>query len=188
MSKPDHCTICGKRLIPNAGDPKSPLLIASEFPSWEEVRAGRPFAGPAGEVLRKELARVGLSYLQFRVTNLWLHEPLERGRTNASKARYAEELEWHLQWLIEEMQGRQAILLLGSDVTQAVLGYPVMDVAGLPTDVLPPNEFLFPRKTRLVMAAPNPAIVYQPKQVAGEFQLALSNFAQALAARKVKLP
>ena len=169
----DLCPHCGLQLVQPDGPAKAPILIASEHPGYREILTGRPFADRAGDVLRKVLIAEGLSYLACRVTNLWLHAVPERGRTKVSRALYVTEYEWHLARLLEEMEGRQAVLLLGSEACEAVIGLPVMDVAGLKWKPRP----LLPKQVRLLMAAPNPAQVYQKKQTSGEFTLAISKFA-----------
>jgi DNA polymerase len=50
--------------VPNApfadGDPASGLMIMGEAPSAEDLRTGRPFTGPAGQLLDRMLAAIAL--------------------------------------------------------------------------------------------------------------------------------
>lgn len=105
------------------------LLIISEFPGKEEMIQGRPFATnsmfiTAGKVLRKELERLGVSLNDFRVCNIWLHEPTKN--ENCWKAGYENTL--------EEAKGKKAILLMGSDTVETFTSYKVSDVNGLQVD------------------------------------------------------
>ncbi len=45
------------------------LIIVGEAPGAEEDRAGRPFVGPAGQLLDKMLASIGLDRRQVRIVN-----------------------------------------------------------------------------------------------------------------------
>lgn len=173
------CPLCKERLIKPIGPANAQVLIASEFPGWEEVRSGVPMAGHAGQVLRRELSRVGLVFEECRVTNLWLHQKPEAGRGKDAKEAYQKEYEWHLARLLEEIALHPAILILGSDVTGAILKKPVMDVAGVPATSKSWTNLL-PDTVKLAMAAPSPAIVYQRGQTSGEFSLAVDRFAQHL--------
>ncbi len=45
------------------------LMLIGEAPGAEEDRAGKPFAGPAGHLLDKMLASIGLDRAQLRIAN-----------------------------------------------------------------------------------------------------------------------
>ena len=58
------CTLCrlseGRNTVVfGEGDPNADLLVVGEAPGYEEDRSGRPFVGPAGQLLDKMLAAVG---------------------------------------------------------------------------------------------------------------------------------
>lgn len=126
---------------------------------------GRAWVGPASEVLRKELARVGVSMDECRLTNLWLHD----------KVNDQAELAWHMKQLIGEMKGRRVVFLMGSDTARAFLEMSVEEVSGL--EVTSP---LFPRSVELAVASVNPAVVLRDDGVVGEVRLACQRFAEAL--------
>src|SRR3990167_8797408 len=117
------CPLCDKRLVNPIGPKDAAILIASEFPGWRELQTGVPFSDRAGKVLRRELQRVGLAFNMCRITNLWLHAPHPGGRKTVDREAKQEELAWHLSRLRQEMVGRRAILLLGSEVAESVTGY-----------------------------------------------------------------
>lgn len=175
------CPLCRQRLVQPIGPREADILIAGEFPGWTEIKTGVPFSDRAGNILRRELRRVGINYMACRVTNLWLHAKHPGGRSKAQKEELEIELNWHRGQLLEELKGRRAVLLLGSDVTEALTGYHVLDVAGLNLVRLPKKALLdrFAKRDTIVMAAPNPAVVYQKGQTAGELTLAFDKFAEA---------
>lgn len=78
----------------------------------------------AGNVFRKELARVGLDFSQFRMTNLWGHLP------NKNPDCY----QHGYNAVLDEAKGKDAILLVGSEVCEAFTKYKVSDVSGLEVD------------------------------------------------------
>jgi uracil-DNA glycosylase len=61
------------------GDPDSPMLILGQAPSSSEVRYGRPFVGPSGEVLRDCLHAIGTTRRNVYLLNIW-EEPVYTDR------------------------------------------------------------------------------------------------------------
>ena len=59
----DHCEIKqgARSLVFGDGNPAARVLILGEAPGPEEDREGRPFVGPAGQLLDKMFAAIGLS-------------------------------------------------------------------------------------------------------------------------------
>ena len=58
----NRCRLCEKRTLPafDEGDPNATILFVGEGPGFEEDRQGRPFVGPAGQLLDRMLAACGL--------------------------------------------------------------------------------------------------------------------------------
>jgi DNA polymerase len=58
-----RCPLADSRrtVVFGEGDPRSPLLFVGEGPGEVEDETGRPFVGPAGQLLTQILASVGLS-------------------------------------------------------------------------------------------------------------------------------
>ena len=52
------------------GDPRAPLVIVGEGPGGEEDRDGRPFVGPAGQLLGRILEAAGLRQEEAYLTNI----------------------------------------------------------------------------------------------------------------------
>jgi len=130
-----------------------------DAPTVYDVKDGRPWTGPAGEILSLELRKAGINYNKCRVTNMWEHAKAKDCRPN-------------IDALIHEMDGRRAILLMGADVVQYFVGENVSDVSGLEVqgDMLPENT--------IVYAIFNPAIALHDKL--GEIRLGLERFRDAV--------
>ena len=151
------CPVCGKLLVQPNGNLKSPILIVGEFPGLEEVKRGIAFVGRTGEVLQQELARQGIQVMTCALTNLWLHQKDEKGC----------DPRWHLDQLVKQFTGRTHAILMGSDVTSAILGSKVMALAGLQVKI--PD---FPKLR--VWVSPNPAIVF--RSPIGDLRLSIERF------------
>jgi len=155
------CPKCGRLLVEPDGPSKSKVLFLGEFPGFNEVELGRPWVGPAGEVFKEELRRVGILYQACRTTNMWMHDVTKECDVN-----------WHLEQAIKEMKGREAVLLIGSDVCKWLVGKPVSDVSGLLV-----SAPLLPKSVKVAMAVYNPAVCTKQEGV-GEVRLALERFAK----------
>ena len=161
-----RCPKCGKLLIPPFGNPASPYLLVGDFPGYHESIAGVPFAfrrkpteTRSGDILRDELNRVGISLQTVLLTNLWQHQKDEKGC----------DLNLHLDQLTPLFSDRTHVLLMGSDVTQALLGVKVNVVSGLQVKVPGFSKVRF-------WVSPNPSLAMS--QPIGEFRLALSRFSE----------
>ena len=156
----DICEFCGRILVLPCGPPKSPILLLAEFPGYWELRTKQPWSGPAGDILKKELRRVGVMFEKCRATNLWSHE----------KDLKTCEFNGHWQRTLQELSGRKAVLLMGSDVSTWFLGLPVSEVTSL---VVQSDKL--PRGT-VAVAMYNPAIAQHDKL--GETRLAIEKFGE----------
>jgi DNA polymerase len=61
--------------VPGDGPPDAAILFIGEAPGYHEDRQGRPFVGPAGQLLNEMLSGIGLRREQVFVTNLVKHRP-----------------------------------------------------------------------------------------------------------------
>ena len=156
----ETCPLCGDRMVFPCGDEKYDILLAGEYPGWEESQRGIPFVGETGKILDAEMMRVGINIWRTRLTNLWLHD----------KNKNPSCFEMGVKSLTREMEGRK-VLLMGSELATYFLNDKVMDWAGM--EVTSP---LFPKSVQFVMIAPNPAVcLHQPL---GEFRHAVELFAE----------
>lgn len=65
----------GTRAVPGEGPPDAAILFIGEGPGYHEDRQGRPFVGPAGQLLNDLLGRIGLRRDQVFITNMVKHRP-----------------------------------------------------------------------------------------------------------------
>jgi DNA polymerase len=77
-----HCPLCtaaaaSRSIVFGEGDPGARLVFVGEAPGEQEDRDGRPFVGPAGELLDKMIAALGLQRDQVYITNVVKTRPLE---------------------------------------------------------------------------------------------------------------
>jgi DNA polymerase len=61
--------------VPGEGDPEAEVLMVGEGPGFHEDAQGRPFVGPAGQLLSDMLARAGLKREDVFITNIVKHRP-----------------------------------------------------------------------------------------------------------------
>ena len=162
-----RCPKCGKLIVNPMGNPGSPLLLVGDFPGYSEAMEGVPFSfrqkmtSPfkSGDVLQSELLHVGISFHSAYATNLWQHAKDEKEC----------DVNLHLDQLTKLFVDRTHVLLMGSDVTMALIGQKIQSVLGLQVKV--PGF----RKTHF-WVAPNPSTIFG--QPIGELRLALSRFSE----------
>ncbi|GAW40806.1 Uracil DNA glycosylase superfamily protein [Brevundimonas sp. SH203] len=111
--------VCGE------GPKTARLMIVGEQPGDQEDLAGRPFVGPAGEVLDVALQEAGIDRSDVYVTNAvkhFKHEP--RGKRRLHKTPNAGEVQACRWWLDAERRliKPQIVLALGATAGLAVLG------------------------------------------------------------------
>lgn len=64
-----------KILVPSEGSPNAKLVLVGEAPGAIEVRQGKPFVGPAGELLNRLLSSAGVSRYSCYITNVIKEQP-----------------------------------------------------------------------------------------------------------------
>lgn len=69
------CTLCDlsikrTRAVPGEGSRSAEAMFIGEGPGFYEDRDGRPFVGPAGQLLNELLASIGLKREQVYITNM----------------------------------------------------------------------------------------------------------------------
>jgi uracil-DNA glycosylase len=101
------------------------LMLVGEQPGDEEDRAGHPFVGPAGKLLRELLGEVGVDPATVFVTNAVKHFGFElRGRRRMHKTPGQREIDACNIWLHQEIEriGPRVIVTLGTTALRAILG------------------------------------------------------------------
>lgn len=111
--------VCGE------GPKSARLMIVGEQPGDQEDLAGRPFVGPAGQVLDAALAEAGINRSDVYVTNAvkhFKHEP--RGKRRLHKTPNAGEVQACRWWLDAERRliRPKVVVALGATAGLAVLG------------------------------------------------------------------
>ena len=124
------CTRC--ELYKNAtqtvfgrGPSTAPLMLVGEQPGDQEDLQGAPFVGPAGEVLDRALAEIGLDRRTVYVTNIVKHFKWEpRGKRRIHMTPRAHEIQACRPWLEAELAfvKPRVIVCLGSTAAQALIG------------------------------------------------------------------
>jgi uracil-DNA glycosylase family protein len=109
------------------GSPKAMIMFVGEQPGDREDLAGRPFVGPAGNLLGEALLEAGIDPVDIYVTNAVKHfkwAPSERGKRRIHiKPRYSE-IQACRPWLDAEIRTMrpQVLVCLGATAAQSLLG------------------------------------------------------------------
>lgn len=115
----------GTRAVAGEGPARPKLMIVGEQPGDTEEELGRPFVGPAGQLLDRYLERAGIDRGQAYVTNAVKHFKHEmRGKRRLHKTPTAGEIDVCRWWLEAEtaLVKPPVILALGSSAARALLG------------------------------------------------------------------
>ncbi len=100
------------------GTIEAPLLVIGEAPGGEEDRLGKPFVGPAGQMLDKMLGAIGLDRRHACITNMiYWRPPGNRKPTDAELALCLPFVERFIS-----LMNPKIILLAGATPTQTLLG------------------------------------------------------------------
>jgi DNA polymerase len=100
-------------------------MLIGEQPGAQEDLAGRPFVGPAGQLLERALSEAGLSRRELYLTNAVKHFKFEqRGKARLHKRASAGEQAACRPWLAAELARVRPpwLVCLGAMAAQAVLG------------------------------------------------------------------
>ena len=124
------CTACplyerGTQTVFGEGRVRSRVMLVGEQPGDQEDLKGRPFVGPAGQLLDWALEKAGIDRTQAYVTNVVKHfKWVPRGKRRIHSKPSSMEIKACLPWLEAELEVVQpeAIVLLGATAAQALLG------------------------------------------------------------------
>ena len=107
------------------GPPKAKIMLIGKQPGDQEDRAGRPFVGPAGQLLDRALAAAGLNRDDLYLTNSVKHFFFEeRGKRRIHKKPRGLHISACRPWLEREIElvNPDMLVCLGATAAQAVLG------------------------------------------------------------------
>lgn len=129
------CAICelGTRPVFGEGPENARAVFVGEQPGDNEDLQGRPFVGPAGQLLDEALARVGIDRGRLYVTNAVKHFKFEQNTSEAPGSRgprrihakpSAREIQACKPWLVAEVDVIKPamIVALGATAAQSMLG------------------------------------------------------------------
>jgi uracil-DNA glycosylase family protein len=124
------CTACplherGTQTVFGEGRPRSRVMLVGEQPGDQEDLKGRPFVGPAGQLLDWALQKAGIERKEAYVTNVVKHfKWVPRGKRRIHSKPSSMEIKACLPWLEAELEVVQpeVIVLLGATAAQALLG------------------------------------------------------------------
>lgn len=125
-----RCTGCdlyrhASQMVFGQGPADARIVLVGEQPGDQEDLRGAPFVGPAGEVLDRALAEVGLARERLYVTNAVKHfKFVERGKRRIHQTPRASELAACRPWLEAELAVIQPgiVVCLGATAARVVLG------------------------------------------------------------------
>jgi uracil-DNA glycosylase len=131
LAKAEHeCTRCplyrdATHAVPGEGRKDAHLMLVGEQPGDKEDLAGKPFVGPAGQVLDRALEAAGIPRTEVYVTNAVKHFKHEmRGKRRLHKRPNAYEVERCKVWLdLERAIVRPvAVVALGATAARSLFG------------------------------------------------------------------
>ena len=153
----DQCRNCplwkyATQAVPGEGPPSARLMLVGEQPGDQEDLAGRPFVGPAGQLLDRALAAADIDRSEVYVTNAVKHFKYElRGKRRLHKKPAELEIAACHPWYESEVATvRPALIVaLGATAVRAVLGRPLPILANRGTLIEPQNQL--PPSTRVLV-------------------------------------
>jgi uracil-DNA glycosylase len=115
----------GTQTVFGEGGADAKVMFVGEVPGDQEDQAGKPFVGPAGNLLNKAFAEAGIDREKIYVTNAVKHFNWEpRGKRRIHKKPSAGEIAACRPWLDAEIERLrpEVIVCLGATAAQALLG------------------------------------------------------------------
>ena len=160
LAECENCPLQGERIARTTGPKNAKVAVVSRSPGVNDVRTGKPFSGPSGEVLNHLLSENGYSRKDVLVTNLVLcySENPPQGAISACRAR-----------LQDELRQVDTIIAAGSEAVNELLGK---------TSIKSARGVEHERDGKRIIAANNPAaILYDSDSfpnLVEDFKLALN--------------
>jgi DNA polymerase len=115
----------GTQAVMGEGPQHAGLMIVGEQPGDVEEQLGRPFVGPAGQLLRSHLDHAGIDLARAYVTNAVKHfKFVPRGKRRLHQSPTAKEIDI-CRWWVESERGLvkpQLVLALGASAARGMLG------------------------------------------------------------------
>jgi uracil-DNA glycosylase len=142
------------------GEPEARIMLVGETPGDREDVVGRPFVGPAGQLLDRALDAAGIDRSAVYVTNVVKHFKWEpRGKRRLHKRPLPSEIAACMPWLNMEIElvRPEIIVCLGATAGQALFGksFSVMRERG---------RFLASRHAPFVLATVHPSALLRIRE------------------------
>lgn len=115
----------GTQTVFGEGPTTARIMMIGEAPGDKEDRAGRPFVGPAGQLLDQAMEQAGVDRSQVYVTNAVKHfKWIPQGARRLHQKPNRGEIQACHVWLEAELANvrPEAIVLLGATAAQSLLG------------------------------------------------------------------
>jgi DNA polymerase len=119
----------GKKAVLGEGPIGAKLALVGEQPGDQEDLRGRPFVGPAGQLLDEAIAEAGLDRHSAYVTNAVKHFKYEeRGKRRIHQKPTMGEVKHYRWWLLKELEfvHPHLVVALGATAASALEGAPVV--------------------------------------------------------------
>jgi DNA polymerase len=120
-----HLYKCATQTVFGEGPSDARLMLIGEQPGDQEDIAGRPFVGPAGQVLDRALAEAGIDRARIYVSNAVKHFKFQqRGKRRLHQKPDGPEIQACRWWLDQErlLIRAQVTVALGATAARALLG------------------------------------------------------------------
>jgi uracil-DNA glycosylase len=114
-----------KRAVLGEGPVGAAIAFVGEQPGDQEDRQGRPFVGPAGQLLDRAMAEAGIDRARVYVTNAVKHFKFEqRGKRRIHQKPTAGEVRHYRWWLDQELRlvHPKLVVALGATAVLALAG------------------------------------------------------------------
>jgi DNA polymerase len=126
----DRCRECpigehATQAVPGEGLKHAKLMLVGEQPGDQEDLQGKPFVGPAGQLLNRALVELGIERRDAYVTNAVKHFKFElRGKRRIHKTPAQQEAAACLHWLESEIAlvDPAALVALGATAARQLMG------------------------------------------------------------------
>jgi uracil-DNA glycosylase family 4 len=134
----------GRAFVFGMGNERARVLVVGESPGPQDIATGEPFTGPAGDLLKRILASIGLRY-----TDCWLTNVVKFVSQGDEITK--DVIEFFTPYLLREIEAvnPEIVIAIGSTPTKALLNTkkPISQVRGQMQEV----------NGRMVMPTFNPA-------------------------------
>jgi len=125
-----HCRACplwknATQTVFGEGPQKARIVLVGEQPGDKEDLAGKPFVGPAGQMLDRALAEAGIDRTKVYVTNAVKHfKFVPRGKIRLHQKPSTPEIKACRQWYERELAAIKPdlVVAMGATAAQSVFG------------------------------------------------------------------